>query len=333
VRVAGAIVAWAVRVRPLRLLRAVQEHRERLEAGVANVVRVVAVVLWTATLAGRLSILGPVLQQVRAILGTRAGYGAVHVSLGDVMAFVVVVWITFVISSALRAVLEEALFSRLTLGRGVALALSSLSHYAIMLIGFLIGLAALGIDLTRITILASALGVGVGFGLQNVVNNFVSGLILLFERPIQVGDTVQLGTLLGEVRRIGIRSSTVRTPEGAEVIVPNASLVSDQVTNWTLSDRMRRIDLDVGVAYGTDPKRIVELLGEVARTNPGVLPDPAPVVLFLGFGDSALNFQIRAWTARFEEWVRTRSELGLAVHAALAGAGINIPFPQREVRI
>jgi small-conductance mechanosensitive channel len=176
-------------------------------------------------------------------------------------------------------------------------------------------------------------GVGVGFGLQNVVNNFVSGLILLFERPIQVGDSVQLGTLTGEVKRIGIRSSTVRTFDGAEVIVPNANLVSDQVTNWTLSDRMRRIDLDIGIAYGTDPQRVVAVLTEVARSSPGVLPEPAPVVLFLGFGDSALNFQVRAWTARFEEWMKTRSDLGLAVQMALRAEGIDIPFPQRDVRI
>src|SRR4029453_9153604 len=236
-------------------------------------------------------------------------------------------------SQALSAILAADVFPRVTLRRGIAAALSSLVHYTVLLVGFLLGLGALGIDLTRITIIAGALGVGVGFGLQNVVNNFVSGLVLLFERPIQVGDSVQLGTLVGEVRRIGIRSSTVRTWEGAEVIVPNASLVSDQVTNWTLSDRMRRIDLDVGVAYGADPHRVVEILAEVARATPGILPEPEPILLFLGFGDSALNFQVRAWTARFEEWVRTRSELGLAVHAALKEAGIQIPFPQRDVRV
>jgi small-conductance mechanosensitive channel len=148
-----------------------------------------------------------------------------------------------------------------------------------------------------------------------------------------VGDSVQLGTLTGEVKRIGIRSSTVRTFDGAEVIVPNANLVSDQVTNWTLSDRMRRIDLDVGVAYDSDPERVVALLTEVARASSGVLPEPAPLVLFVGFGDSALNFQVRVWTARYEEWLKTRSQLGLAILAALREAGIGIPFPQRDVHL
>jgi small-conductance mechanosensitive channel len=333
VQISDAFVAWALRVRPLRLLRAVQEHRAAVERSLQRLFHLLAVVFWALSVASILAILGPLTQRVTSVLEAHVGYGAVHVSLGDILAFGVVVWVTFQLSGAVRALLEEDVFVRVSLGRGVALALSSLVHYAILLVGFLVGLGALGIDLTRITILAGALGVGVGFGLQNVVNNFVSGLILLFERPIQVGDSVQLGALTGEVKRIGIRSSTVRTFEGAEVIVPNASLVSDQVTNWTLSDRMRRIDLDIGIAYGTDPQRVIDLLSEVARSNPGVLPEPAPIVLFLGFGDSALNFQIRAWTARFEEWVRTRSELGLAVQAALKAEGIDIPFPQRDVRI
>jgi len=333
VRLAEALLAWALRVRPLRLLCSVQEHREAVERRLQGLARLAATLLWGVGLAHGLAIWGPVSERVAAVLGARVGWGAVHVSLSDLLAFGLVVWLTFLISQAIRALLEEDVFARVNLGRGIAIAVSSLAHYAILLIGFFLGLGALGIDLTRITIVAGALGVGVGFGLQNVVNNFVSGLVLLFERPIQVGDTVQLGALTGEVKRIGIRSSTVRTWEGAEVIVPNASLVSDQVTNWTLSDRMRRIDLDVGVAYGTDPQRVVALLAEVARANPGVLPDPVPVVLFMGFGDSALNFQLRAWTARFEEWLGTRSELGLAVVAALREAGIGIPFPQRDLHI
>jgi small-conductance mechanosensitive channel len=283
--------------------------------------------------AGALAILRPARQRVTQILAARLTHGALNVSLGDFLVFGLIVWITFILSSAVRVILEEDVFSRVKLERGIPAALSSVAHYVILLIGFFLGLAALGLDFTRITILAGALGVGVGFGLQNIVNNFVSGLILLFERPIQIGDAVQLGTLTGEVKRIGIRSSTVRTWEGAEVIVPNASLVSDQVTNWTLSDRMRRVDIDVGVAYGTEPQRVVTLLADVARRTPGVLPEPAPIVLFLGFGDSALNFQLRAWTAHFEEWIRTRSELGLAVHDALEQAGITVPFPQREVRV
>jgi small-conductance mechanosensitive channel len=333
VRLSDALLAFALRVRPLRQLRAVQEYRAPLEYRLQRVVHFGAAVFWGVGLARALSVFDPLSDWLVAVLSAPVGWGAVSVTLGDLVVFVLVVWLTFMMSRGVSAVLEKDVFARVELRRGIAAAFSSLAQYTILLIGFFLGLGALGIDLTRITILAGALGVGVGFGLQNVVNNFVSGLILLFERPIQVGDSVQLGTLTGEVRRIGIRSSTVRTFEGAEVIVPNASLVSDQVTNWTLSDRMRRIDVDVGVSYDADPHQVVTLLAEVARANPGVLPEPEPLVLFLGFGDNALNFQVRAWTARFEEWVRTRSELGLAIHAALKDAGIAIPFPQRELHI
>jgi small-conductance mechanosensitive channel len=193
--------------------------------------------------------------------------------------------------------------------------------------------AAAGFELGNVTLLAGALGVGIGFGLQNVVNNFISGLILLFERPVQVGDTIQVGEVLGEVRRIGIRSSTVRTWQGAEVIVPNGTLISEQVVNWTLSDRERRIDVQVGVAYGTDPERVLALLLEVAAKHGEVLAHPAPAALFLGFGDSSLNFELRAWTQNSADWMRIRSDLNVAIHAALAAAAIEIPFPQRDLHL
>jgi small-conductance mechanosensitive channel len=212
-------------------------------------------------------------------------------------------------------------------------AISAVAQYAVMLIGFLLAAAAAGFDWSRITLLAGAFGVGIGFGLQNVVNNFVSGLILLFERPVQVGDTVQQGELIGEVRRIGIRSSTVRTFEGAEVIVPNADLISQRVVNWTLSDRNRRIDLPVGVAYGTPPERVLALLDRVGRAHPDTLADPEPMVLFRAFGESSLDFELRIWTARPERMLAARSELAVAIHAAFGEEGIEIPFPQRDLHL
>ena len=179
--------------------------------------------------------------------------GAVTISLGNLLAFGVTVWASFLLARFLRFLLDEEVYPRARLQRGMPYAISTLTRYVVLFLGFLLAIAATGIDLDRIALLAGALGVGIGFGLQNVVNNFVSGLILLFERPVQLGDTVQLGDLWGEVRRIGIRSSLVRTFDGAEVIVPNGDLISQQVTNWTLSDRNRRVEVKVGVAYGSSP--------------------------------------------------------------------------------
>ena len=178
-----------------------------------------------------------------------------------------------------------------------------------------------------------ALGVGIGFGLQELVNNFVSGLILMFERPIQTGDTVEIGSLIGEVRRIGIRSSTVRTLDGAEVIVPNAKLVSNELVNWTLSDRLRRIDVPVGVAYGTDPSRVIDILVETAGSHPKALQYPSPQALFQGFGDSSLDFVLRFWTGDFDNWRQVRSDATVNVNNALKAAGVEIPFPQRDLHV
>jgi small-conductance mechanosensitive channel len=206
-------------------------------------------------------------------------------------------------------------------------------RYAIVCVGIIVALLVLGVNLDRVTVLGGALGVGVGFGLQNIVNNFVSGLIVLFERPVRVGDAIQIGDIQGVVRRIGIRASTVTGWEGAEVIVPNSMLVAQQVINWTPSVYRRRLDIPVNVAYGTAPEEVLKVLADVATAHPDVAAAPPPEALFLGFGDSALRFELRSWTARLDRHVAVKSELGVAVYAALRKAGMTIPFPQQEVRL
>jgi small-conductance mechanosensitive channel len=233
----------------------------------------------------------------------------------------------------IRFFLEEEAFPRMRLRRGVGNAISTLLHYIVLLLGFVFALSAAGMDFTRVALFAGAFSVGIGFGLQSVVNNFVSGLILLFERPVQIGDMVEVGTLQGEVRRIGARSSTVRTFDGAEVIVPNANLITEPVVNWTLSDRRRRLDLEVGVAYGTEPEAVLELLEGVAEAHDLVLETPQAQALFLEFGDSSLNFRLRVWIPRYEEGFAIRSQLTVAINAALRDAGITIPFPQRDLHV
>jgi small-conductance mechanosensitive channel len=158
-------------------------------------------------------------------------------------------------------------------------------------------------------------------------------LILLFERPVHVGDIVEVGDLQGEVRKIGIRASTVRTYQGADIIVPNSQFITANVTNWTLSDQLRRIDLPVGVNYASAPKQVIEVLEAVAGANPGVLEKPQPQCLFMGYGDSSINFELRAWTDQFDNWRAIRSELASAVYDAVHAAGMSFPFPQREVRL
>ena len=331
--VALAVFAYLLRVWPLARLHMVARHRLLFERRASVLLTWGVTLLWLAATLRWFSLLVPAESLARAVLDYRVARGFVSLSMGDVLALVATIWAAFLVSRFVRFALEEDVYPRLPLGRGLPYAISSLLHYAILLLGFLAAIGAMGVDLNRVTLLTGAFGVGVGFGLQTIVNNFVSGIILLFERPIQVGDAIQMTDLDGEVRRIGIRATTVHTWRGAEVIVPNATLISGNVTNWTLSDRTRRFELQVGVAYGSDPQRVLEVLREAAASVPGVLSQPGPVVLFQSFGDNALNFEVRAWTAHFEEWAAVHSQMAVAVNAALKAAGIGIPFPQRDVTL
>src|SRR5262250_741131 len=335
---AGALVALAVfayvfRVPPLNRLHMVNRYHLLFERRLVTALTWIGLIIWLNTTLEWFSLLDETKALGLAVLNYEVSRGFVKISLGDVVALVATIWVAFLVSRFLRFVLEEDIYPRLPMGRGMPYAISSLLHYAILLLGFLLAVAAMGLDLNKVTLLTGAFGVGVGFGLQAIVNNFVSGLILLFERPIQVGDAIQMADLDGEVRRIGIRSTTVHTWRGAEVIVPNATLISGTLTNWTLSDRTRRLEVPVGVAYGVDPERVLKLLSEVACAVPGVLANPAPVALFQGFGDSSLNFELRAWTDHFEEWGSVRSRIVVAVNNRLKAEGIEIPFPQRDVNL
>jgi len=184
-------------------------------------------------------------------------------------------------------------------------------------------ISAIGVDLGKFGLLAGAMGVGLGFGLRNVIENFVSGLIIIFERPIEVGDTIETGTVFGNVEKIGIRSSTVQTFDGSEVIVPNGSLISNQVINWTLSDRRRRIQLPVKVAFGHDPHKVLELLLKVAGEHAGVLNTPEPQAFFDGFGDNYLDFSLYYWV--LDNILQIKSEVALGVHDTLKSAGVDTP--------
>jgi len=330
VRIASGAVTALLRSPLARRLRLVRDHGALVRRRVLTGLNWIAILGWILSTLRFFRVSDDVFRAVRDVVTKRLEVGTVSISLGDLIAFVFTIWLAFTFSRFLRFVLDEDVLPRVSLPRGVPAAISTGIHYLILLLGFVLAIGAAGVDLSRFTLLAGAFGVGIGFGLQNVVNNFVSGLILLFERPVQTGDTIEVGGLTGDVRRIGIRSSTVRTAEGADVIVPNANLISDRVVNWTFADRERRVDVKVGVAYDADPEQVIALLVEAGRSHPEVLSIPEPVAFFTGFGESSLDFSLFVWT-RFEIGLRVRSEVGMAVNAALRGAGIEIPYPQRDM--
>jgi len=274
-----------------------------------------------------------VIEVATKLLRHPISFEKIHFTLGDALGVPLILLGGYFLASAFTFLLKNVVLPKLPLQRGVPYAISTITHYVLLLLVALAALSGAGIELNKFTVLTGALGVGLGFGLQNIVNNFVSGLILLVERPIHVGDTVDVGGLVGIVRRIGARSSTVVTFQGAEVIVPNSNLLSNQVINWTLSSQWRRVDVPVRVAYGTDPERVIKLLVAVAESYPGVLLDRPPMAFFMGFGESALNFELRFWSAWQDTWFQLQSDVTVGVAKALREAGIEIPFPQRDLHL
>jgi len=311
----------------------VVRHRKLLERRGRLTILALAAGTWIVFVLWIMRVIEQSGQIIAAALTKKWTVGNLHIALGGIVAFVVALTLGIVVSRILRFVLDEAVLPRLSLPRGVPAAISATVGYLVVIAGFVMAFLAAGLEMSQFTFLVGAFGVGIGFGLQNVVNNFVSGLILLYERPIQVGDVLEVGTLRGHVKRIGIRSSTLATFDGAEVIVPNANLIAADVVNWTLSDRVRRVDIPVGAGYGSDPRKVLAILEQVAKAHPEVLPLPAPNPLFVGFGDSSLNFELRFWTPEYDASIRVGSEVRTAIVTAFKEAGIEIPFPQRDLHV
>ncbi len=292
-----------------------------LERGTQRLLDVTALVVWLSVVLDRYELRKPVTDVAARLLGAQLEVGGAELSLGAVLGFVLTVLAGWLLAHVAVFVLDAVVFPRTSLPRGVPYALTSITRYGLLLAGFLLALATLGLDLGHLTLLVSALGVGLGFGLQQIVRDVVSGLILLFERPVQMGDAVQLGDLTGLVGRIGLRSSTLRTFDGAEVIVPNSQLIEQRLTNWTLSDRRRRIALAVRVEKDRDPAGALALLLEVAARDARILRGPAPEALLLRLDANDFELELRVWTVE-PNWMSVKSELGVAVHAALHESGI-----------
>jgi potassium efflux system protein len=316
---------------PVALLGAVRLHKRTIQSWLSRLLALAALFVWFYAALGLFSIRKGVSDAVGASLTQPLLFGRVSLSLQDVLFFLLTLFAGITLARVVRALLEEDVLPHLSLRRGVPNTISTLTHFGLATAGFFLSLAVVGVEFSRLTVLTGALGIGVGFGLQTIVSNFASGLMLLLVRPIIVGDVVEAEGLAGEVKRIGLYSSTVRTAQGAEVIVPNTNLVIGNVINWTLSERNRRVDLQVGVAYGTDLEAVIKLLVEVATSHPNVVRQPAPVALFTGFGESSLDFELRFWAPHVRTYQQLKSEVAIHVWSAFREAGIEIPFPQREV--
>lgn len=302
---------------PLSLLGMARRHGPLLLARAERVLRAVAFLVWLVLTLRALGVWTALAGAAGDWWHAKLSIGSMHPEVRDIASFVLTLWITFLLSRFVRFVLDEEIFPNLRLERGLPYAIKRVVHYAILLAGIVVALGAVGVDMTKFTILAGAFSVGIGFGLQNIVNNFISGLIVLFERPIKVGDTIEVDGQTGSVERIGIRASVMRSTAGAEVIIPNGKLISDKVINWTLSNGHRQISVPVILKPDADAARARELVLDVAHRNKEVLQSPPPEVLFVRRAIDQIEFELRAWTDALENWMEVRSDLTSAIDMAL----------------
>jgi small-conductance mechanosensitive channel len=234
----------------------------------------------------------------------------------------------------LRRSLTRRLLRHTQLEPSLQYAVGRIVGYAFIAFGFFVALKLVGLDLSSLAVIAGAVGIGVGFGLQNIISNFVSGIILLAERPVAIGHRIEVGNVAGQVTRISLRSTTVVTNDNITIIVPNSDFISRAVTNWSHGDPKVRLRLPVGVAYGTDVEKLRRMLLEVAAENQAVLKEPAAAVRFLGFGDSSLDFELAVWTVEMaHNPTRFRSDLFFGIERKLREGGVEIPFPQRDLHL
>lgn len=322
-RAMDGLAYFALATPPLNMLGVVRHHRARLLKTVRQVMAAVLSFGWLMFTLELLTLRRPALQLWNSLMGASLQVGALNISVGDVLAFTLTLYLAVLLSRLARFVLDEDIYPRVRLAPGMPYALSMTLHYAILLGGFMLALAAGGVSANRFTVLSGAFGVGLGFGMQNIVNNFVSGLILLFERPVKVGDEIKIGEFSGSLSRIGLRASILHTNEGADVIIPNGDLISTKVTNWTMNVQARQVEIKLQVSSEASTEEVVALLEKVAGSVPGTLEQPPPEVLVTDLKADWFTLEVGVSTSE-SNYKKVRSALLLQVQRALAKEGVKL---------
>jgi len=272
---------------------------------------------------------------IQSVMDYEMGHlGNSAVTLGGILKLVILLVIVLVLERIFRRILVDRLLSRTHLEPSLRFAIGKIAGYLFISLGFVLALNNAGLDISSLTVLAGAVGIGLGFGLQNIISNFVSGLIILAERPVAIGDRIEVGGVAGSVTRINMRSTTVVTNDNITIIVPNSDFISSAVTNWSHGDPKVRLRVPFGVAYGSDITLLQKVILEVANQHPAVLKAPEASLFFVGFGESSLDFELGVWTIQMaHNPLRFKSELYYAIEDALRQNHIEIPFPQRDLHI
>ena len=260
-------------------------------------------------------------------------FGNKDIALSDILAAAVILCAAILISYIMQHHMLKRLLSKTRIGEGTQFIIRRVIHYLILVLGLLIAIDTLGVDLTALSVFAGLVGIGLGFGLQNIVNNFLAGFTLLLERPVQVGDFIEFEGIYGRVEGIHARSTLIVTNDNISLIVPNSLLTDNTVTNWSTRDPKTRLHIPVGVSYDSDPHQVRDILLRVCANSTEVLDSPAPDIRFVAFGESSLDFEVLAWTNRPRTRWLVSSHLHFDIWDALKQAGIEIPFPQRDLHL
>jgi len=322
-----------------RLINMIARKKDLLKKGFSRtVIRVGKALVHIVAFLAIIKILGGKLLNIFDLIGAVLNFklfkiGDTDVTLLTIIVVAVVIYVSTKIADLVRRYLNSNFFPRFNIEEGIRFSLSKLTGYVIIALGIIIALQSMGIKLGALTVFAGVLGVGIGFGMQNITANFVSGLAIIFERPIKEGDMIRLKDTIGIVSKISLRATVIKTIFNEHLIVPNSEFINSVVENMSYGDLKLRIKIRVGVAYGTDPYLVKEALLEAASVSPDILEHPEPVVLFKEFGDSSLNFELLAWIDEPIKRFEAESELHFAIVEQFKKRNITIPFPQRDLYI
>lgn len=306
-----------------------------LQEKLRKVLTVVAGLLWFFFLFQNLNVDDSATDYLKDILSQSRTVGDASFTFGGFVIFIAVIWFSSIISRIISYFYDISAqrVTDLSVLKKKNRTSALLIRLGVFSLGFLLAVAASGFPLEKLTIIISAFGIGIGFGLQNIVNNLVSGLILAFEKPIEIGDIIEVDNRYGTIKEIGIRSSKLATPDGAEVIIPNGDMISHHVINWTLSNTNRRVELEVGVAYGTDIEKVKTLLKSLLSDREDIMANPEPLVFLHNLNESSVDFRVLFWAADITHWLQLKSQVLSDIYTAFNKEGIQIPFPQRDVNL
>ncbi len=332
IMVNGAI-ASVIDSRRGRKVNSIRLYGEMLKQRSILIFNALTAFYWIATFLNAFHLRSIAYNYLVSVFAYKISIGDASFSLDGIFLFFAVIFVSFFLARFLQVLLEKDVLSRLPLSKGMPHTIAMGLKYILAISGFFLAFYATGIPMDKVTIILGAFSVGIGFGLQTIFSNFVSGLILLFERPIQLGDTIQVGALIGNVKSIDLRASNIQTFDGAEVIVPNGQLISNEVINWTLSDKKRRMEVPMAVGYDSDPLFVQGLIMQILRQHPMILQQPEPLVFFLGVGQFAMDFELLFWISDYSQGRSIKSDVLFGVFKTMKDNNIKIPIPRRDITI